>query len=111
LHRDCRLEHVFEGNIEAKTEVMRRRERRRKQLLDGLKETKGYWKLKKEAPYRRLGRIRFGRDYGQVAKQTTRRLGRMTNNGGPVINTNITVKTKSKSSKVPPAVVLNRRGH
>jgi hypothetical protein len=42
LHRDCRLEHVFEGNIEGNTEVTRRRKRRRKQLLDGLKKTKEY---------------------------------------------------------------------
>jgi len=35
----------------------------------------------------------------------------MTNNGGPVININVIVKIKSKSSKVPPTVVLNKRGH
>jgi hypothetical protein len=35
--------------IEGRNEVMGRRGRRRKQLLDGRKETKRYWKLKEEA--------------------------------------------------------------
>ena len=41
------------------------RERRRKQLLDGLKETRGYRK------YRTLWRTRFGRGYGPVVIQAT----------------------------------------
>jgi hypothetical protein len=36
-------EHFFEGKIEERMEVAGRRERRRKQLLEGLKETGGYW--------------------------------------------------------------------
>jgi hypothetical protein len=49
LRRKCLLKHVIEGKIEGRIEVTGRRVRRRKQLLDDLKETKGYWKLKEEA--------------------------------------------------------------
>jgi hypothetical protein len=40
------------------------------QLLDDLKETRRYWKLKVEAQDRTLWRTQFGRDYGPVARQT-----------------------------------------
>jgi hypothetical protein len=40
-HRNCFLKHVIEGKIEGRTEVKGRRRRRRKQLLDNLKETRG----------------------------------------------------------------------
>jgi hypothetical protein len=47
LRRDCLLKHVTEGKIEG----TRGRERgRRKQLLDGLKESRRYWNLKAGAP-------------------------------------------------------------
>jgi hypothetical protein len=48
-----------------------RRGRRRKQLLDDLKEKKRNWKLKEEALDRTLCRTRFGRGYGPVVRQTT----------------------------------------
>ena len=51
-------------------EVMRRRGRRLKQLLDDLKETKGYWKLKERTLHRTLWRIHFGRGVGPGGKQT-----------------------------------------
>jgi hypothetical protein len=38
LHRNCLLKHVIEGKLEGRTEMTGRRERRRKQLLVGLKE-------------------------------------------------------------------------
>jgi hypothetical protein len=47
--------------------VTGRRERRRKQLLDGLEENRGCWKLKEEALDRTLWITRFGpvvRHYG-----------------------------------------------
>jgi len=44
-------------------EVMGRRGRRRKQLLDDLEETREYWKLKAEALDRTVWRSRFGRSY------------------------------------------------
>jgi hypothetical protein len=52
-------------------EVMGRRGRRRcKQLLDELKEKRGYWKLKEEALDRTLWGTRFGRVYGPVVRRT-----------------------------------------
>jgi hypothetical protein len=49
LRRNCFLKHVIEGRTEGRIEVTGRRERRRKQLLDDLKEMKGYWKFEGEA--------------------------------------------------------------
>ena len=51
--------------------MTRRRGRRSKQLLDGLKEKIGYWKLKEEALDRTVWRKRFGRGYGPVVGQAT----------------------------------------
>jgi hypothetical protein len=45
--------------------------RRRKQALDDLKETTGYWKLKEESLRSTLWRNSFGRGYGPVVMQTT----------------------------------------
>jgi hypothetical protein len=42
--------------------------RRRKQLLDDLKEKRSYWKLKEEALYRTLWTTRFGRGYEPVVR-------------------------------------------
>ena len=42
LRRNCLLKHVIGGKIEVNI-VMGGRERRRKQLLDELKETKRFW--------------------------------------------------------------------
>jgi len=49
---------------------MVRRGKRRKQLPDDLKEKRGYWKFKEEALCRALWRMRSGRSYGRVVKQT-----------------------------------------
>jgi len=65
LHRNCLLKHAFEG----KTEGTGRRGRRLKHLVDDLKETKGFWKLKGVALDRTVWRIRRGRGYGPVVKQ------------------------------------------
>jgi len=70
LHRKCLLKHVIDGKLEGRIEVMGRRERRCKQLLDDLKEKRGYCKLRKEALDRTLWRTRFGRDCGPVVRQT-----------------------------------------
>jgi hypothetical protein len=70
LRRNCLIKHVIEGKIEGTVKVTGRQGRRRKQLLDDLKETRGYWKLKEEALDRTLWRTRFGRD-GLVVRQTT----------------------------------------
>jgi hypothetical protein len=53
-------------------EMTGRRGRRRKQLLDYVKEKKRYWKLKEEALDRTLWRTRFGRGYGPVVRQSTK---------------------------------------
>jgi hypothetical protein len=66
LHRNCLLKHVIEGKLEGRIEMTGRRGRRRKQLLDYLKEKRRYWKLKEEALDRTLWRTRFGRGYGPV---------------------------------------------
>jgi hypothetical protein len=42
LRRNCLLKHFIEGKIEGRIEVKGRRGRRRKQLLDDLRETRGY---------------------------------------------------------------------
>jgi hypothetical protein len=47
-----------------------RRGRRRKQLLNDLKEKRRYWKLKEDVLDRTLWRTRFGRGYGPVVRQT-----------------------------------------
>jgi hypothetical protein len=46
LRRNCLLKHVIEEKIEGRIEVMGRRGRRRKQLLEDLKEKRANWKLK-----------------------------------------------------------------
>jgi hypothetical protein len=68
LRRNCRLKQVIEGKIRERTEVKGRRRRRRKKLLDVLKEKRGYHKLKGEALDGSLCRTRFGRDYGPAAR-------------------------------------------
>jgi hypothetical protein len=70
LRRNCLLKHVIEGKLEGMIEVTGRRGRRRKQLLDDLKEKRRYCKLKEEALDRTLWRTRFGRGYGPVVRQT-----------------------------------------
>jgi hypothetical protein len=47
LRKNCLLEHVIEGEIEGRIEVMGRRVRRRQQLLENLDESRGYRKFKK----------------------------------------------------------------
>jgi hypothetical protein len=71
LRRKCLLKHVIEGKLEGRIEMTGRRGRRRKQLLDVLKENKRYCKLKEEPLDRTLWRTRFGRGYGPVVRQTT----------------------------------------
>jgi len=64
LHRNCFPKDVIEGKMEGRIEVMGRRRRRRKQLLNDLEETGGYCKLKAEARYCTVWGTRFGRSYG-----------------------------------------------
>ena len=50
-----------------------RRGRRRRKLLDDLKERRGYFHLKEEALDRTMWRARFGRGFGPVVRQTAKR--------------------------------------
>jgi hypothetical protein len=42
LRRSCLLKHIIEGKIEGEKDATRRKERRRKHLVDDLKEKRGY---------------------------------------------------------------------
>ena len=55
-----------------KIEVTGRQGRRRRKLLDDLKERRGYSHLKEEALDRTMWRARFGGGFGPVARQTTK---------------------------------------
>ena len=66
LRRNCLLQQVIEGNIKGQIDVTGRRGRRRKKLLDDLKDRRGYCQLKEEALDRTIWRNRFGRGFGPV---------------------------------------------
>jgi hypothetical protein len=70
LRRNCLLQQVIEAKIKGEIEVTGRRGRRRRKLLDDLKERKGYSHLKEEALDRTMWRAGFGRDFGAVVRQT-----------------------------------------
>ena len=72
LRRNCLLQRVFEGKVKGRIEVTKRRGRRRRKLLDDLKERTGYSHLKEEALDRTMWRARFGRGFGPVVRQTTK---------------------------------------
>jgi hypothetical protein len=67
LGRNCLLKQVIEGKIE----VMGRRGRRRKQLLNEVKEKRGCWKLKEEALDQTLSRTGYRRGCGPAVRQMT----------------------------------------
>jgi hypothetical protein len=69
LRRNCILQRVTEGKIQR--EIGRQGKRRRK-LLDNLKERRGYSYLKEEVLDRTMWRARFGRGFGPVVRQTTK---------------------------------------
>ena len=71
LRRNCLIKQVIEGKIKGEMEVTRRRGRRRKKLLDDLKDRREYSHLKEEALDRTMWRNRFGRGFGPVVRQTT----------------------------------------
>ena len=72
LHRNCLLQQVIEGKIQGGIEVTVRQGRTRRKLLDDLKERRGYSHLKEEALDRTMWRVRFGRGFGPVVRQTTK---------------------------------------
>jgi len=52
--------------------VTGRQGRRRRKILDDLKERRGYSHLKEEALDRTMRRARFGRGFGPAIRQTTK---------------------------------------
>jgi hypothetical protein len=71
LRRNCLLQRVIDGKIKGRIEVTGRRRKRRK-LLDDLKERRRYSHLKEEALDRTIWRARFERSFGPVIRQTTK---------------------------------------
>ena len=71
LRRNCLLQRVIEGKIKGGIEVTGRRGRKRRKLLDDLKERRGYCHLKEEVLDRTLWIAHFGRGFGPVVTQTT----------------------------------------
>jgi len=62
---------LYRGKIKGEMEVVRRRGRRRKKLLDDPKDRRGYPQLKEEALDRTMWRHRFGGGIGHVVRQIT----------------------------------------
>jgi hypothetical protein len=71
LHRNSLLRQVIEGKVKGGIEVTGRRGRRRRKLLDDLKERRAYSHLKEEVLDRTMWRAGFERGFGPVVRQTT----------------------------------------
>ena len=72
FRRNCLLQLVIEGKIKVGIEVTGRQGRRRRKLLDDLKERRGYSHLKEETLECTMWRARFARGFGPVVRQTTK---------------------------------------
>jgi len=72
LRRNCLLQRFIEGKIQGGIEVMGRQGRRRRKLLDDLKERRGHSHLKEEALDRTMWRARFERGFGPDVRQTAK---------------------------------------
>jgi hypothetical protein len=73
LRRNCLLRQVIEGKIKGGLEVTERpRRRKRRNLLDDLKERRGYSHLKEEALDRTMWGAGFGRGFGPLVRQTSK---------------------------------------
>jgi hypothetical protein len=72
LRRNCILQRVIEGKIQGGIEVTGRPGRRRRRLLDDLKERRGYSHLKEETLDCTMWRARFGRGFEPVVRQTAK---------------------------------------
>ena len=68
LRRNCILQRVIEGKIKGEIEVTGRRGRRRRKLLDDLKERRGFSHLKEKDLYRTTWRARFVKGFGPIVK-------------------------------------------
>ena len=72
LRRNCLLQRVIEGKINGGIKMTGIRGRRRKKLLDDLKERRGYSHLKEGPLGRTKWKARFGRGFEPVVRQTTK---------------------------------------
>ena len=70
LRRNCILQRVIKGKIQGGIEVTGRQGRRRRKLLDDLKERNSH--LKEEALDRTMWTARFGRGFGPILRQTAK---------------------------------------
>jgi len=80
LRRNCLLQRVIEGKIQGGIEVTGRQGRRRRKLLDDLKERRWYYHLKEEALDRTMWRARFGKCFGPIVRQTAKWINDLSNN-------------------------------
>ena len=71
LRGNCLLKQVIERKIKGEMEVTRRRGRRRRKLLDDLKNRRGCSHLKEEALDRTMWRNRFGGGFEPIVRQST----------------------------------------
>ena len=69
---NCLLQRVIEGKIKGEVQVRGRRGRRRRKLLDDLKERREYSQLREEALDRTMWRACFGRGFGPGVRQATK---------------------------------------
>jgi hypothetical protein len=72
LHVNCLLQQVIEGKTKGGMEVIGKRGRKSRKLLDDLKEKRGYSHLKEEALDRTMWRDGFERGFGPVVRQTAK---------------------------------------
>ena len=72
LRRNCLLQRVIEGKDKRGDISDRKTRRRRRKLLDDLKERRRYSHLKEEALDRTMWRAHFGRGFGPVVRETTK---------------------------------------
>jgi hypothetical protein len=72
FRRNCLLRQVIEGKIKGAIKVTGRLGGRRRKLLADLKERRGYSHLKEGALDCNIWRVRFGRGFGPVVRQTTK---------------------------------------
>ena len=72
LRSNCLLQQVTKGKIKGGIEVTGGRGRRRRKLLNDLKERRGCSNLKEEALDCTIWRARFERSFGPVGRQTNK---------------------------------------
>jgi hypothetical protein len=72
LCRNCLLQQVSEGKIKGGIEVTGRRGRRRRKLLDDLKERRGYSHLMEEDLDHTMWTAGFGRGFVSAVRQTAK---------------------------------------